>query len=101
MTDTALKKLVKSLAPVIHDVVARSAAPLLRRIEELERRHALPYNGVWGASDAYTAGELVTHDGSMWIAKRESIGRRPGNDPNVWTLVVKRGKDGRSGRDAQ
>ena len=83
-------------AILVNNLAAALAAALRRR-----ERPALPYKGVWGASDAYTAGELVTHDGSMWIAKRESIGRRPGNDPNVWTLVVKRGKDGRSGRDAQ
>ena len=59
------------------------------------------YAGVFDATRNYFENESVTYDGSRWVARRDSLGLRPGTDAGalVWTLEVKRGKDGRDGRD--
>jgi chitodextrinase len=61
----------------------------------------LAYCGVWEAAKAYTLNNLVTHDGSAWIARAAVQGLKPGTDAGAaaWTLMVKRGKDGRDGKD--
>ncbi len=103
MKEGAIKKLIESLGPVLKEYVEGQVRPLrdahtaaLNRIKELEDRPPIPYKGIWGSSEAYKAGELVTHDGSMWFARRESKGTRPGHDPDAWVLIVKRGRDGRN-----
>lgn len=55
------------------------------------------HRGVWADLEIYGAGDLVTHDGSTWIANEGSSGIKPGTDP-AWRLVVKRGADGKNGR---
>jgi hypothetical protein len=57
------------------------------------------YAGVYDATRNYFENESVTYDGSRWVARRDSLGLRPGTDAGalVWTLEVKRGKDGRDG----
>jgi hypothetical protein len=72
---------------------------LKKRVTELEQRPVVAYKGIWNEHQLYGAGEFVTFSGSMWIAKTACIGRRPGTDPNGWQLVVKRGADGRDGKD--
>lgn len=42
----------------------------------------------------YEMGDVVTHDGSMWVALRDTAGA-PGKSPD-WRLAVKRGQDGRT-----
>jgi len=41
----------------------------------------------------YEMGDVVTHDGSMWVALRDTAGA-PGKSSD-WRLAVKRGQDGR------
>lgn len=66
------------------------------------------YVNVWDTDTAYRENALVTHDGSLWWAQRDSRGERPGTPYTTdglktraaaWKLVVKHGKDGRDGRD--
>ncbi|MGY4399866.1 hypothetical protein [Bradyrhizobium sp. USDA 3315] len=68
---------------------------LLKRIEALEARPQLKYEGVWSGEKVYGAGMLVTDGGSMFHANRATIGERPGSGSDTWTLAVKRGRDGR------
>lgn len=42
----------------------------------------------------YEIGDVVTHDGAMWVAVRDTMGA-PGKSPD-WRLAVKRGQDGRN-----
>jgi hypothetical protein len=103
---------MKTVLPFLHDTNERNkernakiaaleqrCEALQQRVQELEQRPAVAYKGVWNERELYGAGQFVTFSGSMWIAKTASIGRRPGTDPNGWQLVVKRGADGRDGKD--
>ena len=65
------------------------------RVAELEARPELKYRGVWRADEEYTDNSAVTHDGSVFIARAQSVGVRPG-DGDLWQLAVKRGRDARA-----
>jgi hypothetical protein len=51
------------------------------------------YQDIWKADIDYAKNDLVTHDGSMWIALDNSKNVRPGHMQKAWKLIVKRGRD--------
>lgn len=55
------------------------------------------YKGVWTAGGGAEEADLVTHDGSVWIAKCATVAR-PGDGSPDWQLVVKRGAQGARGK---
>jgi hypothetical protein len=59
------------------------------------------HRGVWSSALGYERGDQVTHDGSVWVAKQDNPTGKPGTPEAVesWRLIVKRGADGKSGRD--
>lgn len=60
----------------------------------------LRYCGVFKKGATYTAGDVVTWNGSAWHAN-EAIGLQiPGDGSGAWTLIVKHGRDGRDGKGA-
>lgn len=72
------------------------------RLAEIEARPVLKYVGVWSASNTYMPGEIVSHGGSSWHSNIKSQGLQPGeSNPASWTLMTKRGRDGRDGKDAR
>ena len=73
---------------------------LERRLKTIEDRGTLEYKGVWAEGQGYSKGECVTQDGSIWICKGYHVRSKPGTDPTLWQLAVKRGKDGRDGTNA-
>ena len=80
----------------VNEKIAAAVQPLERRIVDLEAR---TYQGTWQAQTSYRAGALVTHDGSLWVARSDSAGVRPGST-HCWQLAARKGADGRPGRDA-
>jgi hypothetical protein len=56
---------------------------------------ALLDRGVFKAGDTYEAGDVVTWDGSMWIAQKDTTEKPKESD--AWRLSVKKGRDGRDG----
>ena len=71
---------------------------MLTPIKALESRPNLTYLGVYDGGRIYVPGECVTWDGGMCVC-RERTAVRPAYDgqaTRVWTLAVKRGRDGRS-----
>lgn len=63
---------------------------------------ALPYmrqQGVYVEGRSYVKGDVVTWGGSQWHCETETT-TKPGEGVKAWTLVVKRGRDGKDGRDA-
>jgi len=55
------------------------------------------YKAVWTDAAPYEEADLVTHDGSVWIAKRATRAR-PGEGSPDWQLAVKRGAQGERGK---
>lgn len=65
--------------------------------EHRARLAAMLYRDVYRAGDEYQHGDTVTFGGSLWHCNVEKSFAKPGDGPD-WTLVAKRGRDG---RDAQ
>lgn len=57
------------------------------------------YRGVWAESQGYVKGDCVTWAGSEWHCNEPTV-LKPGEGSKAWTLKVKRGRDGRDGKDA-
>lgn len=66
------------------------------RVKAVEDRPGVNYEGIWDVSTRYGRGVFVTSGGSLWHAEQPSVARRPGIDPSVWKLAVKKGADGRN-----
>ncbi|ESY72801.1 hypothetical protein X743_14950 [Mesorhizobium sp. LNHC252B00] len=72
------------------------------RLERVEKTLAqvqgggIRYAGVWTKDTRYPVGSFVTHGGSMWCAKVESTGSRPGESGLCWQLAVKAGRKDRA-----
>jgi len=59
----------------------------------------LRYQGVYQHSQKYFHGDVVTWAGSTWHCS-EPTTAKPDEGSKVWTLMVKRGRDGKDGVDA-
>jgi hypothetical protein len=59
----------------------------------------LRYEGVYVEGRAYTQGAVTTWAGSTWHANKDTTAK-PGEGSKDWTLIVKRGRDGKDGKDA-
>lgn len=51
---------------------------------------AMIYRGVWRQDHTFERGSSVSHDGSLWFAKK-ATDRRPGTPDSGWRLTVKHG----------
>ncbi len=74
---------------------------IINRLKYLEEQPSLKYSGVWESGRNYKRNELVTFEGSLWIAK-SATGSCPGavhDQGRTWQLCVKKGKDAKSWRD--
>lgn len=56
------------------------------------------FTGPWTAGKTYEPGQVVVWDGSAWHCNG-ATDHRPGDGTAAWTLICKRGKDGRDGKD--
>lgn len=56
----------------------------------------LQYLGVYVEGKQYECGDLVTWAGSAWHCN-EVTATKPGEASKAWTLMVKRGRDGKDG----
>ena len=102
-----LTKLLKGLVAVVKDRLSTATTPMASRlaalesrIAELESRKAMSYKGVYETDRTYEAGDAITDGGCVWVAKERTT-IRPSYTPEsaaVWTLAVKRGRDGRDAR---
>lgn len=57
----------------------------------------LRFAGVYVEGKTYDLGDLVTWGGSSWHCN-ETTTSKPGEGAKAWTLMVKRGRDGKDGR---
>jgi hypothetical protein len=87
--------LMEAIAPVIRHAIAAAVAPVVQRLDALEAKQAAwRYCGVWQRDEKYVIGNSVTENGSVWIAKRDSQGQRPGTTDH-FQLAVRKGADGK------
>lgn len=56
------------------------------------------YRGLWKHGEEYVRGDSVTFGGSQWIAMGLTT-EKPGDGATSWRLAVKRGNDGKPGKD--
>jgi hypothetical protein len=82
---------VDAIAGAVVDVMGNAVAPLIARIEQLESRPMVKYHGVYCDDTVYREGSLVTRQGGLWCALRQTRDT-PGNDGSGWQLVVKAGR---------
>jgi len=75
-------------------------AALEQRVRELEARPTHKYRGVFTEGAWYDPLNSVTRDGSLWMCLARTNATPGGGDP-AWQLCVKRGADGKPGRDAR
>jgi hypothetical protein len=57
----------------------------------------LKWQGTYRGTTAYRPGDVVTWAGSAWHAKEATM-EPPGEGSKAWTLMVKRGRDGRDAK---
>lgn len=55
------------------------------------------YRDVFAEGTEYQRGDLVTHNGSLWLALADSTDQ-PGAAPDSWRMVAKEGRPGRDRR---
>src|SRR5690606_16875981 len=70
---------------------------------KIERSIVLPVlidRGVHKATAEYARGDVVTFQGSLWIAQKDAPTSKPGTDES-WRLAVKRGRDGNDGKPGE
>ena len=77
------------------------------RLERGDRAKVFPivlpflrYQGVFQDGKSYEPGDVVTWAGSSWHCTRSATHTKPGDGAEGWTLIVKRGRDGKDGVDA-
>ena len=111
MTKSELEARTRGIAPVITKKISASeqriakamleameavTAPLAARLAKLEAQpKGISYRGAWDNSLAYEPNDVVTQQGSMWIALRHNAGCRPQDSHEHWRLCVKAGRDAR------
>jgi hypothetical protein len=95
------KALPEFLVEVFVEFTAVKIKSLVDRIVKLEARpdSSLKYLGVYRQDATYSEGSLVTRDGSIFHANKTTR-EAPGDGCMDWTLAVKRGRDGRDGKNA-
>jgi len=86
LTDDDLKKLARLIADFID--------PLRDEVKDLKRAlEQRSYKGLYEHGVEYRQHNSVTHAGSFWIARKDTMSM-PGTDDS-WVLAVRRGKDGK------
>ena len=70
--------------------IAEATAPLATRIAELEaqQKDMLTDGDIWRTEKLYRRGAVVTHDGTIWVAREVSSNARPGHS-DAWRLMQK------------
>lgn len=57
--------------------------------------------GYWRDGLTAKAGEAYTHDGSLWIAQKQTAAKPSTQAKGEWRLAVRKGRDGKAGKDGR
>lgn len=69
---------------------------------ERSAEFVLPYMrhaGFWSEGKTASAGESITHDGALYIAKRDTKAKPCAENGDDWILAARKGRDGKDGRN--
>lgn len=69
-----------------------------------EAEFVLPYmvhRGFWREGLGVKATQSITHDGALWIAKRDNASKPCLENAEDWQLAARKGRDGRDGKDGK
>lgn len=72
--------------------------------EEKELRYpagGIRPGGFWREGMKCHALQAITHDGALWIAKRDTAARPCLDNADDWQLAARKGRDGRDGKDGK
>lgn len=59
------------------------------------------YRGYWREGRKCAEGHAITHNGSLWIARRDTCAEPSAKASDDWYLAVLKGRDGRDGYDGK
>jgi hypothetical protein len=100
-----IEGMVGAVIAPIKDFVEKSMRPGIDRLIKLEQlvadiqqRPTISYERTYSADKLYKPGNLTTHAGSLWHANVATRGVAPGDGNAAWTLIVKRGRDGKDAK---
>ena len=101
MTKEELAALVRGITtPLKEQFAARDTrlAALEARVKQLEALPTMKDAGVWTHGRMYSAGSIVSHQGSAWICSDTHYSTGTDLDHGRFRLLVKKGRDGKDGR---
>lgn len=84
-------KVVKSLDAELTDVLA----DLIDRVDHIQREvleRGFTYRGYWRQGSQATRNQAFTHDGSLWLALRDTSDM-PSNESVDWSIIARKGRD--------
>lgn len=64
-------------------------------------RPTVENNGFWREGMKCFALQAITHDGALWIAKRDTAAKPSLENSADWQLAARKGRDGRDGKDGK
>jgi hypothetical protein len=81
----------------------KSVAEELRKRDEKikaleDKPPGLQYAGVYRPGASYPKHTGVSHQGSVWVARKDFPSKQPGEPNSGWILAVKRGRDGKDAK---
>lgn len=72
------------------------------QVKEFTLNFEIPvYRGYWREGRKCEAGHMLTHEGSVWIAKRANCSKPCLENKEDWQLAVRKGRDGRDGANGR
>lgn len=73
-----------------------------QQVKEFPLTFEIPvYRGYWREGRKCEAGHMLTHEGSVWIAKRANCTKPCLENKEDWQLAVRKGRDGRDGANGR
>lgn len=73
-----------------------------QQVKEFPLTFEIPvYRGYWREGRKCEAGHMLTHEGSVWIAKRANCSKPCLENKEDWQLAVRKGRDGKDGANGR
>lgn len=100
MDGLSMADVTRAYDPDAHEVVERWTVGG----EQKELRYpagGIRPGGFWREGMKCHAAQAITHDGALWIAKRDNSAKPCLENADDWQLAARKGRDGRDGKDSK